>query len=403
MKSVFINLGRFDVIGLSYRLAETDANEFIGKIREYKQQNVAIPEKFQMGKEVFTEGDMNRLIGSFIVVIPAVSFFDVKTEEKKTLTGRQTTGYSAQIKTSFTFIKVDEAKTFAQFFVETSGSDEDRERAIQSAINAIPARLEFEITKVPDFTLKTGILEVNFGKVVLELGQNMGIKKGYEFAILDARVLDSGFQFDSESGLLVVKEVGENVSMATILYGSPQVGDQLKEVPRFGTEVTPYLDVLISPWSEDESIYSLFGFAAVATKGFYDIRPLVGMEFPLPFAPEDSLLPAMWVFGFPFNLYVGGEYNIYIRRLQVRPHVGFGFGMIVPWLLDTDEPIFTHLGGFAGAQFSFLVSRDYAVSADVGYKLWYGIYDALLTTLDITRNKTSYGGVRLAVGISRKL
>ena len=38
MKSVFINLGRFDVIGLSFRPAETDANEFIGKIREYKQR-----------------------------------------------------------------------------------------------------------------------------------------------------------------------------------------------------------------------------------------------------------------------------------------------------------------------------------------------------------------------------
>jgi hypothetical protein len=141
----------------------------------------------------------------------------------------------------------------------------------------------------------------------------------------------------------------------------------------------------------------------VATKGFYDIRPMGGIEVPLPFGPDDSLLPAMWVFGFPFNIYVGGEYTLYLRRLQLRPQAGVGFGMIVPWLIDTEEPIFTHIGGFVGVKLSWLFNRDTAFSVDLGYKAWFGVYDAIFDTFDIERDTMTYSGVRLAAGVSRKL
>jgi len=336
--------------------------------------------------------------------VPAVTFFDVQRKERTVVGGRRVVSFSAKIKTSFTFVNVAEAKPMAQFFVETSGSDENGDRAVQSAINGIPARLEFEITKVPEFTLKTGVLEKSGGEIVLQLGRDMGIKRGYEFAVVDERVLASGHKLDTESGLLVIKEVGEEVSVGTILFGDPKVGDQLREVPRLGTEGTPYLDILINPTGADESVFAVAGFSFVATKGFYDIRPMAGLEFPLPMGPEDSLLPAMWVFGFPFNVYVGGEYAIYMRRLQVRPQVGIGFGMTVPWLIDTEEPIFTHIGGFAGVKLSYLFSRDMAFSVDLGYKIWYGIYDAIFETFDeLTRDTMTYSGVRLGVGLSRKL
>ncbi len=404
LKAVFINLGRFDIVGMSYRLAEGDVDQFIGKIREFKQQNVKIPDKFQMGQEIFTEADMNRLIGSFIVVVPAVTFFDVQREEKRVVTGRRVISFSARIKTSFTFVDVAEAKPMAQFFVETSGSDENRDRAAQNAINAIPQRLEFEITKIPEFQIKTGVLENNRGEVVLQLGRDMGIKRGYEFSLVNERVLSSGHKLDTEDGLLVIKEVGQEVSVGTVLFGNPQVGDQLREVPRLGTEATPYLDLLINPGSTGEGTYVLVGLSAVATKGFYDIRPLAGLELPLPIAPQGSLLPLMWAFGFPFNAYVGGEYTVYMRRLQIRPQAGIGLGMLIPWAVKTENPIVTHVGGFVDLKVSYLMTRDTALSADLGYKVWFGIYDGLLELLDPgATGATTYGGVRLGVGVSRKL
>ncbi len=403
LKAVFINLGRFDVIGMNYRLAESDVEQFISKIREFKQENVKIPDKFQMGQEIFTEADMNRLIGSFIVVVPAVTFYDVTREERTVVGGRRVASFSSRIKTSFTFVDVAEARPMAQFFVETSGSNQDGDRAVQAAINAIPARLAFEIAKVPEFTLKTGVLERTGGQVILELGADMGIRRGQEFALVGERVLASGHKLDTESGLLVIKEVGKEVSVGTVLYGDPQVGDQLREVPRFGVEAAPYFDLLVDPTGSDEGYFALIGVSGVYTRGFYDIRPMAGLEFPLPLGPDDTLLPAMWVFGFPFNVYFGGEYMVYLRRLQVRPQAGVGFGMIIPWLIDTEDPIFTHVGGFVGIKIAYLFSRDTAFNAEVGYKAWFGVYDAIFETFDLERDTMTYSGLRLSVGVSMKL
>ncbi len=402
LEGVFVNLGRFDVVGMSYRLSEGDVDAFIAKVREFKQQNVAIPDKFQMGQEIFTEADMNRLIGSFIVVVPAVTFYDVKREEKTSVGGRRSVAFDASIKTSFTFINVAEARPIAQFFVQTSGSNEDRDRAVQAAINAIPTRLEYEITKVPEFTLKTGVLEATGGEIIVELGRNMGIKRGYEFALINERVLSSGHKLDTENGLLVIKEVGEEVSVATVIFGQVEPGDQLKEVPRLGTEGSAYLDFLINPLGSGEGFYALLGANAVATRGFYDLRPLAGIETPLPIgAPEGSLLPLLWVFGVPFNVYVGGEYVVYLRRLQVRPQAAVGIGMLAPWAFD--DFFVTHVGGFIGLKLSYLFNRDAAFSADVGYKAWLGVYDGLADLIGLDGTYTSYAGVRVAVGVSLKM
>ncbi len=105
-------------------------------------------------------------------------------------------------------------------------------------------------------------------------------------------------------------------------------------------EDCPLLDILLNPIADDVSLFVIGGMAAVGTKGFYDIRPLAGLEFPLPVGPDDSLLPLIWAFGFPINVYVGGEYVLYIRRLQIRPRAAIGAGFIVPWLIDTDDPAY---------------------------------------------------------------
>ena len=57
IKAVFINMGRFVVIGMTQRLEEGDLNDFVDKIKLYKGENVEIPEEVQMGKAFFTEAD----------------------------------------------------------------------------------------------------------------------------------------------------------------------------------------------------------------------------------------------------------------------------------------------------------------------------------------------------------
>lgn len=398
LKAVFINIGRFRVIGMKYRLSQDDVGEFIVKIKELKQENVKIPEEYKMGHEVFTENDLNRLVGTFFVVVPAVTFFDVVKDDKG--------NFQAEVKVSFTIVNVEEGTTFAQFFVDTNGSsDLSPERAAQRAISNIPLYLEYEIAKIPEFTIKTAVLERRGGEVVVELGQNMGILLGHEFAVLSSRILESGRAFKSETGLIIIKEVGEEVSMGNIIYGSPEEGDQLKEIPRLGFELTPYFNVLLNPFiaPEELKIFYVAGVRASVSKRFYSFRPFAGIEFPLPFpiGDEDTLLPWLWVAGFPMSFYVGGEVTFYIGRIRITPQAAFGASFLIPWIDAVSDPIFTHIGGFVNANISYLMTRDLYMSFDVGYKHWISIWDPLLDF--ITDSTASYGGFMIGGGVTIKM
>jgi hypothetical protein len=398
IKAVFINIGRFRVIGMSYRLSLDDVREFIEKIKELKQEKVEIPEEYKMGHEVFTENDLNRLIGTFYVVIPAVTFYDVVKDQKG--------NYNAEVKVSFTIVNVEEGTTFAQFFVDTSGtSDLSGDRAAQRAISQIPLYLEYEIAKIPEFTIKSAVLERRGGEVVIELGRNMGILLGQEFAVLSSRILETGRVFKSETGLITIKEVGEEVSLGTVIYGSPEEGDQVKEIPRLGFELTPYFNVLLNPFlAEDETkIFYVAGVRVSVTKRFYNFRPFAGIEFPLPFplGDEDTLLPWLWVAGFPMSFYIGGEVTFYMGRLRLAPQAAFGASFLIPWIEAVEDPVFTHIGGFINANISYLFTRDMYFTIDVGYKHWICIWDPLLDY--ITDATASYGGFMIGGGVSIKM
>ena len=71
------------------------------------------------------------------------------------------------------------------------------------------------------------------------------------------------------------------------------------------------------------------------------------------------------------------------------------------WVELEDTFITTHIGGYANINISYLISRDFKLSVDFGYKHWIGIWDALLTR--ITGSTSSYGGIMLAGGVTFKL
>ncbi|HOT58715.1 MAG TPA: hypothetical protein PLJ83_03545 [Spirochaetales bacterium] len=73
IQKVFLDLGRFTVIGMDKRFSSNDVNEFISLIKKAKEENFVMPEKYRFGEEVFTKEDFNRLIGAFIIVIPVVT------------------------------------------------------------------------------------------------------------------------------------------------------------------------------------------------------------------------------------------------------------------------------------------------------------------------------------------
>ncbi len=374
IQNVFINLGRFNVIGMSYRLKAKDISAFTKKIKEVKSSNIQIPEKVRLGEETFTEADFNKLAGSFIIVVPVVTYFDLKTNDTGT--------YAAEMETSFTFIKVDEGRAIASFSIKTTGTDKTDKGAVRNAVEDIPLQLSFQIRKIPVFQLKTGIIDIMGQDVILELGNNMGVKLGDEFRIMNTVVLPSGHTVERSTGLLVVKTVDEDVSTAQIFHASkkPVVGDQLKEVPRLGFESALYVNYI----NAYKPVFAV-GIRQILARGFFSIRPFAGAEVPL--GVKDFII------FFPVNAYLGGEINWYIRRLHITPSADIAVGMLIP--IDKeyqDHVLYSSLGGHARLTVSFMVSDSLKIFAEGGY--------AVMQSMNVLFD--SYNGIFAGGGITLK-
>src|SRR6056297_2654620 len=180
IQNVFIDLGRFNILGMEYRLNANEIDEFINKIKELKQENVEIPEAVRLGEETFTEADFNKLVGSFIVVVPVISYYNVYQDGGE---------YEAELQTSFTFIKVDTAEAFASFQIDTSASGDNSRDAVKNAVDMIPMQLQFELRSIPEFQLKTAIVDVIGKDYIMEFGRNMGVQIGDEYVITRSQIL----------------------------------------------------------------------------------------------------------------------------------------------------------------------------------------------------------------------
>jgi hypothetical protein len=361
IRSVFVNLGRFTVIGMTYRLGEADVSDFIEKIKQFKSENAEIPEQVQMGQEFFTQADMNKLIGSFIVVIPSVVNFTSKQNKQG--------DYSVAIDVSFSFVNVETERTIGQFAVKLLGLNPDFDNALTGAVNSLPFLLTVEVRKIAEFQIKSGILEVHGAEVIFELGKDMGIKVGDQYEVLSSRVLSSGKQVTEEKGLLLVRRVDQEISYATVLYAYGQLGmgDQIREIPHIGTESTVYIRAVV--FGADPLFNSfppfIVGIRQTVLRGFYAFRPFVELESPLTnMAFSES---------FPFNVSLGAEYNLFLGRLRITPRVSLGGGFDVITSTEDTSVQFSRYGGNAALEISYLLSRDVRFGLEGGYMMWQSV------------------------------
>ncbi len=376
IQNVFINLKRFDIIGMSYKLDAGDISGFIEEIKKVKESNIEVPEAVRLGEQTFTEADFNRLVGAFIIVVPVMSYYEVAADDGG--------GYTAEIQTSFTFINVEEGKAFASFQVDTTGSADTSKAAVKNAVDAMPIQLSYEVRKIPEFQLKSGVLDVNGKEVLIELGANMGIKLGDEFNLTNTVILPSGHSVEKKVGLLVVKEVNQEVSTAQVFYAKkkPAIGDQLKEIPRMGFESVLYVNYIRQTDPALDPILAL-GIRQIVARGFYKTRPYVGVEIPL--GVESYLI------FFPVNVYAGAEMNWYMGRLHITPAIDVALGMLIPVFEKFEDYIvYSSIGGHAKLGISYMMSDNIKLSGEVGYATmlgissWFDTYSGLLVGGGVT-------------------
>jgi hypothetical protein len=397
IQGVFVNLGRFNVLGQTERFSSKDVQDFTNLIRTAKSNNTPLPEEVKFGEVQLTESLMNKLFGAFVVVIPTIVEYKVEYANNQ---------HQANIKTSVVFLNVAEGTTIGLANIQTSGSSKETEsKAIRMAIDSIPFLLTYEVRKIPAFIINTKVLRVSLTEVKMQLGADMGVKVGDEYVVIERSEL-AGLVDEREDGLILIKNVGPQISTGAILYsGSTLVeGAILREVPRMGVDIAPYLMYLkyfspVKGWvfgdrtrtSVSEGTLAV-GAKATFTRGYFNFKPLIGAQINL----DDKL----WL---PIIAYGGLEYNLYLRRLAVYGQVALagGTNVVVKIIEDnvskSDEPWFTHGGIKANAGASYLISRDMKVFVDVGMEYLFGFASPLGGPFQ------SFGGYGIAAGVAFKL
>lgn len=386
IQRVFVDLGRFTIIGMQQRFSSGGLDQFIATIKQSKEQNFVLPERFQFGEAFLTEAEFNRLVGAFIIAVPVVTSFN-----SQYVNGRE---WQTDIKTNVSFINVEDGTLLGIANVETSGNSRETQfKSIQDAINGIPMQLQFEIRKIPAFTLNTRVLGVVGGEIKIQLGSNMGIQKGDEYAVITGGEFE-GFRDEREVGLLLIKDVGPEVSTAIIRYaGAPVVKDtQLREIPRLGVDLSLYghtYGVLAGSFASENSF--LLGARAEATRGFFGFMPYAAVQLILD--------TDMWL---PLNVIVGGQYAVYMRRLELGARAGLAgstnaiLRIIEDAVSESDDPWFSHYGVSAGAYVSYLFNRDMKFFVEAQFDYMLGIANAIGGPF------SSYGGYQLGAGVTLK-
>jgi hypothetical protein len=257
-------------------------------------------------------------------------------------------------------------------------------------------QLQFEIRKIPAFQNVTRVLAASRGTVDMQLGKDMGIKVGDEYAVIKSDILE-GLLDEREVGLVLVNEVGTTRSRATVLYSKiPLEKDvQLREIPRLGVDLAFYAHSY-SYWVHpfDNDLGFVIGARGEATRGFYNLRPYLAAQFVF----DADLLG-------PINVILGGQYSMFLRRLELGGRAGLagGTNILVEWIrgkvADDDDwtKWLSHYGGSVGAYASFLISRDVKLFAEVQADYMFGHRESYFGPIF-----GSYSGYQVGLGVTLK-
>ncbi|UCB45175.1 MAG: hypothetical protein JSV25_13305 [Spirochaetota bacterium] len=242
---IFINLKRFTVIGYGdYRLESKDINRFIERIKEIRSEKAkeagVYDEKF--GTIVIKGEDFDRIVNSFIVVIPSLSRYDVRVFREDVQVGfftYQIENYEVTAAIDINFINVKEGTREESIRITGTSTDTNPDSAGTRAIESAVSMLSHEIRQLDAFKIKSGVIQVRGDTVYFELGGDIGVELGDEYEVMTRKkVGKTGRIAELPTGLVRVKKVYPDLSEAQIVFEEEMIteGDQLFEIARLGIE-----------------------------------------------------------------------------------------------------------------------------------------------------------------------
>ena len=242
---VFINLKRFNVLGYGeYRLDSGDIDRFIERIKEIRSEKAkeagVYDEKF--GTIVIKGEDFDRIVNSFLVVIPSLSRYDVQVlyqEVKRGFFIYTLKSYEVTAVIDIAFVNVREGTREESIRITGSGTDPSPDRAGTLAVENAVAMLSHRIRQLDTFKIKSGVIQRMGDTVFLELGSDIGVSPGDEYQVMtQQKIANTGRTTFLPTGLVRVKKVYPDISEAQIVIEDARIteGDQLFEIAKLGIE-----------------------------------------------------------------------------------------------------------------------------------------------------------------------
>ncbi|MGC8764297.1 MAG: hypothetical protein ACP5QT_00205 [Brevinematia bacterium] len=327
------SMKRFEVIGYQYRLDYTSAERFIQKIQELKKQALMKDQKYMdedLGVVVIPAAEMEKLVNSFFIFIPSITGFhtreyqiEVKTKEKGRIKVRIVTEYEAVVNISVKIITSEGKLLDTYNSSQKATSQRNPMEAYQSAVNSAIGGLGFYLRNIEEFKIKSGILKVVGNSVYFELGGNRGIAPGHEYVIQKEEKFMDKFKEKVVTGLVRVRETKSEYSIATVIWGSPEVGDQLVEAPMAGARFNIWAGMFPMKVQSDnlEIRYISPGLSFVSKEKFsksvyafslgLDLEGEIGYAFLL-----DLKMGFYFSNPFSYNFNFGLGYELYFGRFS---------------------------------------------------------------------------------------
>lgn len=365
IRDVFVNLGSYTITSIDKHITQDEIATLMEKLKEYKSAGTGQGRDIGIGAPPLSSAEMRQLSRSLMIVVPVVTSYTPRPSSSG--------GYTAELETSFTFISGESADAVGHFSIRTIGLGPTAGAAASEALAEIPRQLVYEIRTVPQLRATPDIVEVGGSTVLIALGRTSGVRVGDELAVISSHELPSGRTVTERTGLLVVKEVKENISYAQVIYSRkpPRVGDRLAKIARVGFESSLYLHAVAAtgPLGDIYSPVFAVGMLHTVTRGFYNLRPVLGFEVPfaaMSIGGSDSYSGP----GLPLNVYVGAELNWRLWRFDIVPLAALGVGGVLP-LSTTGRLSVSVGGGLAQVSVSYLITARLTAFVDVGMEQWF--------------------------------
>jgi len=273
ISKVFSDLKRFNVIGYDFSMDKlTSVDDFIAKIQDAKKKAALNDTNYmdeELGAIVISGEQLEKLANSFFVVIPTVNSVQVKGGTYVYgFPPSSHYGYKANVTISVRFIDTA-GKLLDVYNQNGEGTADSETKAYDEAVDSAMSMFTKFVRSMDEFRLKTQVKAIRSDGIVAELGRNMGVQPGYEYTV--AKQSTDEFEQGKDIGMIRVREISDSNSLATVIFGSPQIGDQLIEAPMAGFRIIPFVEgYLALPMTSGGTIGVLpaIGFAVEKEVGY---------------------------------------------------------------------------------------------------------------------------------------